>query len=304
MCTTLPAATLGSPVSHPLAKEKAAAVGLTRTPFGPASERSWPASQGLAPLRGAIRPGFLRSSRNRRRISGALFSKEHLMKKLHLLPLLMAVLVVCTATAAQAAKIEICHRPPGNPGNWHTITINDTAWSAHQAHGDLIGSCVSNCGTLCDDGNKCTIDFVPSSTECLCQAAPRPAVDCSDGLACTTDSCDPTQGCANTPVVCQAPDRCTASVCSEPGGTCQNTPVACPTGQACNPSTGACEGTLPKCGNCLIDHDSPGCEVAACQARVCGFSPMCCTDSWTEGNGGPCEQQGYFSCALGGMCTP
>jgi hypothetical protein len=196
------------------------------------------------------------------------------------------------------------NRPPGNPGNWHTITINDTAWSAHQAHGDLIGSCVSNCGTLCDDGNKCTIDFLPSSTECLCQAAPRPAVDCSDGLACTTDSCDPTQGCANTPVVCQAPDRCTASVCSEPDGTCQNTPVACPTGQACNPSTGACEGTLPKCGNCITTHDSPGCEVAACQARVCGFSPMCCTDSWTEGNGGPCEQQGYFSCALGGLCTP
>ncbi len=38
-------------------------------------------------------------------------------------------------------KITICHVPPGNPGNRHTITIDASAWPAHQAHGDTMGSC-------------------------------------------------------------------------------------------------------------------------------------------------------------------
>jgi hypothetical protein len=166
--------------------------------------------------------------------------------KVHL-TLFFALLLACTG-AAQAAKIDICHIPPGNPGNWHTITINDTALPAHQAHGDLVGSCVTNCGTLCDDGNKCTIDVVPSNTECLCQAAPKPPVDCSDGRACTVDSCDPAVGCSNAAVVCPAPNLCTVSVCSEPEGTCQSTPKVCPTGQSCNANTGACESTAPTDG--------------------------------------------------------
>ena len=121
------------------------------------------------------------------------------MKRTRTCLAILIALFVCAATAAQAAKIEICHIPPGNPGNWHTITINANALPAHQAHGDLVGSCLANCDTLCDDGNKCTIDVVPSNTECLCQAATRPPVDCSDGRACTTDSCDPAQGCLYPP---------------------------------------------------------------------------------------------------------
>lgn len=37
--------------------------------------------------------------------------------------------------------ITICHYPPGNPENVQTITINASAWPAHEAHGDDIGSC-------------------------------------------------------------------------------------------------------------------------------------------------------------------
>ena len=39
------------------------------------------------------------------------------------------------------AKITICHIPPGNPGAKHTISISESAWPAHQAHGDTMGSC-------------------------------------------------------------------------------------------------------------------------------------------------------------------
>ena len=38
-------------------------------------------------------------------------------------------------------KIKICHIPPGNPNNAHTITISKSAWDAHKTHGDYKGKC-------------------------------------------------------------------------------------------------------------------------------------------------------------------
>ncbi|HNZ43394.1 MAG TPA: hypothetical protein PLI16_01305 [Bacteroidales bacterium] len=39
--------------------------------------------------------------------------------------------------------VTICHIPPGNPANAHTITISVNALPAHLAHGDFVGSCES-----------------------------------------------------------------------------------------------------------------------------------------------------------------
>ncbi len=42
-------------------------------------------------------------------------------------------------------KITICHIPPGNPANAHTITVGKPAvFNAHIKHGDLIGPCLSD----------------------------------------------------------------------------------------------------------------------------------------------------------------
>src|SRR5438477_606507 len=38
-------------------------------------------------------------------------------------------------------KVTICHRPPGNPSNEHTITVGASAVPAHLAHGDHLGPC-------------------------------------------------------------------------------------------------------------------------------------------------------------------
>jgi hypothetical protein len=53
-----------------------------------------------------------------------------------------------------AAKVTICHIPPGNPDNAHTITVGAPAVPAHLAHGDTLGPCpevvaaaVQNAGT-------------------------------------------------------------------------------------------------------------------------------------------------------------
>ncbi len=49
------------------------------------------------------------------------------------------------------AKITICHYPPGNPANVQTIEISQSAWPAHQAHGDTQGGCDDDDG---DDGSN------------------------------------------------------------------------------------------------------------------------------------------------------
>lgn len=38
-------------------------------------------------------------------------------------------------------KVTICHVPPGNPANAHTITVSENALDAHLGHGDYEGPC-------------------------------------------------------------------------------------------------------------------------------------------------------------------
>ena len=38
-------------------------------------------------------------------------------------------------------KVLICHIPPGNPDNAHTISVAQSAVPAHVAHGDTLGAC-------------------------------------------------------------------------------------------------------------------------------------------------------------------
>ena len=51
-------------------------------------------------------------------------------------------------------KMTICHIPPGNTSNRHTITVSESAWEAHSAHGDHRGACGRSepgpCGTRFD----------------------------------------------------------------------------------------------------------------------------------------------------------
>ncbi|WP_426756795.1 hypothetical protein [Myxococcus sp. Y35] len=42
---------------------------------------------------------------------------------------------------ATPGKITICHYPPGNPANAHTLSVGAPAWPAHERHGDTLGPC-------------------------------------------------------------------------------------------------------------------------------------------------------------------
>ncbi len=43
--------------------------------------------------------------------------------------------------ACDPAKVAVCHEPPGNPANRHTIYVGESAVPAHLAHGDSRGPC-------------------------------------------------------------------------------------------------------------------------------------------------------------------
>jgi len=40
-----------------------------------------------------------------------------------------------------SGKTEICHIPPGHPGNAHSLNVGSIAVTAHLAHGDYVGAC-------------------------------------------------------------------------------------------------------------------------------------------------------------------
>ena len=68
------------------------------------------------------------------------------------LPLLLA-LNTGVVHAGSKSPVTLCHIPPGNPANRHTITVGENAVHSHLNHGDLLGSCLSNCDILCNDGD-------------------------------------------------------------------------------------------------------------------------------------------------------
>ena len=48
---------------------------------------------------------------------------------------------IAIAHAGGGVKVQVCHVPPDDPSNFHTITVSENALAAHLAHGDLPGSC-------------------------------------------------------------------------------------------------------------------------------------------------------------------
>ena len=51
-------------------------------------------------------------------------------------PLYLSLLLTASALAAPAAKVDLCHVPPGNPANVQSLKVSQQAVSAHLAHGD------------------------------------------------------------------------------------------------------------------------------------------------------------------------
>lgn len=70
--------------------------------------------------------------------------------------IVLALMVPALAAAAgPKEKTDLCHVPPGNPGNAHTISVGGNAAAAHLAHGDTLGACpVERSGKTDDDDDS------------------------------------------------------------------------------------------------------------------------------------------------------
>jgi len=74
-------------------------------------------------------------------------------------------------------KTTICHLPPGNPANAHTLCVGNEAVPAHLAHGDHLGVCLSTCPPV--DGGAATDDAGPGG-DTPTPTPPGPSPDLSE----------------------------------------------------------------------------------------------------------------------------
>ena len=102
------------------------------------------------------------------------------------------------------------------------------------------GGCLATPNALdCDDGLPCTTAATCSDGVCVGVEDP-----CDDGNLCTADSCNPATGCTHAfdPSVCDDGNPCTSYGCLPEGG-CVNTPNAadCDDQDPCTPGD-SCSG--------------------------------------------------------------
>lgn len=90
--------------------------------------------------------------------------------------------------ACQGNKVLICHIPPGNPANAHTICVGKPAVDPHvRLHGDLVGACETEPDPPPDDppppdpSDDPGIECIPEGDEC------SESVTCCEELACLSD---------------------------------------------------------------------------------------------------------------------
>ncbi|HEX8705505.1 MAG TPA: tenascin-X, partial [Myxococcaceae bacterium] len=130
-------------------------------------------------------------------------------------------------------------------------------------------------GTACDPGNECLMDA--TCTAGACKGRERV---CDDGNACTTDVCNPLDGCGSVPAPpCPGDGVCQMGVC-DPATGCGLAPA--PDGTFCGPRRGcdqadvcvdgACvERNLPD--NFICARATPCQEEGRCQGSVCERPP-------------------------------
>ena len=191
--------------------------------------------------------------------------------------------------------------------------------------------------TVCDDGSTCTTDSCDPATGCsniplpgACSdgdactvgdfcfqgvCAPGGEASCDDGLACTSDGCDPATGCVHEQIegacsdgdACTVGDSCSGSVCVPgPPANCDDDNPC--TTDGCNKAAG-CQHT-PQTGIACDDLDActlvDGCVAGVCKGQVdkdCNDGDACTADSC--GPSGDCAHAPLTGtpCDDGDACT-
>jgi len=185
------------------------------------------------------------------------------------LPLLLAF-TTGVVQAGNNSQVTLCHIPPGNPANHHTITVGENAVENHLNHGDLLGSCLSNCDILCDDVNECTKDTCDPDTE-QCSAE-HPPVTCPVGTI-----CDPTNGgcigvvhipCTHL-LSCAGGQSCDLTSKACVSVSCNDSSLLCGAGQVCDLTSGKC--LVGSCNDSsVVCNGGLDCDAESEECRLMG----------------------------------
>ena len=79
------------------------------------------------------------------------------------------ILLNQATNGALGDKVVICHVPPGNPDNAHTISVSPSALEAHLAYGDTVGACQD--GDVVDYGDDVVVCHFTPGTPTIPQGA-------------------------------------------------------------------------------------------------------------------------------------
>jgi Cys-rich repeat protein len=221
--------------------------------------------------------------------------------------------------------VEICHRPPGCPGNTRTIRVSACALDAHLGHGDSIGTCPEcdsddDCPTGevcnlasgiciepnggCNDDSDCGGGQICNPDTGLCQDPSDECdvdADCDDGLFCNgSETCDRLAGCKAGDTACDDGVSCTVDACDEDTDTCASSPsdAACDDGvycnglETCDVETGCVSGTPVDCG-----ESDDFCAIAICdeESKGCMLEP--------QNDGLDCAPRDGDTCVLSAVCA-
>ena len=176
------------------------------------------------------------------------------------------------ANQGNAGIVTICHIPPGNAQNEHTIAVSANVGAAHVAHGDGNGPCED----LVCPGLSCTdLGFIECSAACVdvntdeanCGAC---GSACNQGEVCQTGIC--TLSCAGGTTAC-------GGVCADVNtdeANCGACGSACNQGEVCQ--TGicslSCAGGTAACGGVCADLSTDEANCGACN-NTCAQGLVC-----------------------------
>ena len=176
--------------------------------------------------------------------------------------------------------------PLGSDPCRHTNDPSGTSCSndaCHPAACNASGNCIVGTPLNCDDNNTCTFDSCDATLGC--QHSILTGNTCVPTNACAASGmCDATGACvAQGSITCNDNNACTTDTCNPSNGTCTFTPVANGTScssDPCAPATcqagGCVAGTPPNC------NDNDVCTVDSCQTGVG------CRNNATAANGFTC----------------